>query len=341
MSATLATRTRPAHPLDLDVDAEIARIVESLRRQTRETLRRRGLVVGLSGGIDSSVCAALAARAVGPGNVLCLYMPEADSDPQSLALGERVARAFGLPAVLEDIAPALEALGCYARRDEAIREVVPDFGPGWGCKVVISDPLGGGLPISWLVVRSPTGETRRVRLTSRAYLAVIAATNMKQRVRKLIEYTHADRLAYAVLGTPNRLEYDQGFFVKNGDGAADVKPIAHLYKTQVYALAERLGIPEEIRRRPPTTDTWSLPQGQDEFYFALPYARMDVCLHGLDTGRPAGAVAADAGLSEDAVETVWRDIAAKRRATRYLHRAPLLAAPVPALDEGGDRKSVV
>ena len=185
--------------------------------------------------------------------------------------------------------------------------------------------------MSWLVVRSPEGETRRVRLTSRAYLAMIAATNMKQRLRKLIEYTQADRLDFAVIGTPNRLEYDQGFFVKNGDGAADVKPIAHLYKSQVYALAERLGVPDEVRRRPPTTDTWSLPQGQDEFYFALPYPQMDVCLHGLDTQRSAAAVAVDAGLRPEQVSAVWRDIAAKRRATRYLQRAPLLAGAVPAI----------
>ncbi len=144
----------------------------------------------------------------------------------------------------------------------------------------------------------------------------------------MTEYYHADRLNYAVAGTPNRLEYDQGFFVKNGDGAADFKPIAHLYKTQVYALAEHLGVPEEIRRRPPTTDTYSLPQTQEEFYFALPYDRMDLCLYAHNHGVAAADVAPVVGLTPAQVERVFKDIEAKRRTTRYLHLAPLLVEPV-------------
>jgi NAD+ synthase len=155
------------------------------------------------------------------------------------------------------------------------------------------------------------------------YLGVVAATNMK-RTRKQLEYFHADRLNYAVLGTPNRLEYDQGFFVKNGDGAADIKPIAHLYKTQIYTLAAHLGLPEEVRSRPPTTDTWSLPQSQEEFYFSVPYPVMDLCLYGLEHGKPAAEVAARTELSIEQVEAVWRDIRSKRAATRYLHEPPML-----------------
>ena len=97
---------------------------------------------------------------------------------------------------------------------------------------------------------------------------------------------------YAVIGTPNRLEYDQGFFVKNGDGSADVKPIAHLYKTQVYALARHMKLPKEICEAIPTTDTYSLAQGQDEFYFALPYAQMDLALYALNHGYSAEELAA-------------------------------------------------
>ena len=127
---------------------------------------------------------------------------------------------------------------------------------------------------------------------------------------------------FAVAGTPNRLEYDQGFFVKNGDGAADFKPIAHLYKSQVYQLAEALGVPAAIRRRPPTTDTWSLPQGQDEYYFSLPYDRMDLCLYGLDNGILREDVGRAAGLSPDEVDAVWRNIASKRKVAEYLHAQP-------------------
>ena len=169
---------------------------------------------------------------------------------------------------------------------------------------------------------------RKVRLPADAYLAIVAATNMKQRTRKQLEYYHADRLNFAVIGTPNRLEYDQGFFVKNGDGAADIKPIAHLYKSQIYDLAAHLGVPEEIRRRPPTTDTYSLPQTQEEFYSALPYAKMDVCLYALDNNVPAAQTGAAIGLTETQVEAIWSDITAKRKVARYLHMPPVLADPV-------------
>nr|CAD6616234.1 NAD(+) synthase [Rhizobium sp. Khangiran2] len=309
--------------LRLDAEAEIERICAWIRETVLKDLRKRGVVVGLSGGIDSSVTAALCARALGPSRVTGIFMPEHDSDPESLRLGQALAAATGVETVLEDIGPALAAAGCYTRRDGFIRQIVPEFGEGWGCKVVLENALSNrGYNISWLVVASPTGEQSRHRMPLDVYLGMIAAANMKQRTRKQIEYYHGDRLNYAVAGTPNRLEYDQGFFVKNGDGAADFKPIAHLYKTQVYQLAEALGVPEEIRRRPPTTDTWSLPQGQDEYYFSLPYDRMDICLFGLDHGVSSDAVADAAGLTPEQVDAVWRNIASKRKVADYLHAAP-------------------
>ena len=317
-----------AETLKIDGAAEIERIVAGLRAQLRG-MRKRGLVLGLSGGIDSSVSVALAVRAVGAKNVFCLFMPENDSDPESLRLGRLVAETFGVAAVVEDIGPTLQAMGCYERRDGFIRELVPEYGPGWASKIVIANSLAGeGYNISSLVVQAPDGKRTKLRMPPAVYLGIVAATNMKQRTRKQIEYYHADRLNFAVLGTPNRLEYDQGFFVKNGDGAADVKPIAHLYKSQVYALAADLGIPEEIRRRPPTTDTYSLEQTQEEFYFSLPYDRMDLCLYGLNNGLSAEQVGAAAKLSTVEVERAWADIAAKRRATRYLHLEPQLVETV-------------
>ncbi|MGG5817688.1 NAD(+) synthase [Falsiroseomonas sp. HW251] len=313
--------------LRLDAAAEVARIGAGLR-DGLATMRKRGVVVGLSGGIDSSVTAALSVAALGPDRVFGILMPEHDSDPESETLGRMLAERLGIECVREDIAPALQALGCYARRDEAIRAIVPDFGPGWGCKVVLDQAMRAqGYNISVLVVQAPDGTQQRHRLPAAAYLAVIAAANMKQRTRKLIEYTHADRLNYAVAGTPNRLEYDQGFFVKGGDGAADIKPIAHLFKTQVYQLADHLKLPEAIRRRPPTTDTWSLPQSQDEYYFSVDHATLDLCMAALDGGVDPQATARATGLTEAQVGIAWRDIAAKRRAAAYLHAGPLLIGP--------------
>ena len=316
--------------LRLDPSVEVERITENLREQVLGQLRRRGAVVGISGGIDSSVVAALCARAFSKEKVLGLFMPEHHSSDDALMLGRMLTEHLGIDALVEDIAPALEGLGCYRRQEEAIRMVVPEYAEGWKCKLVLPSILESErLNITRLTVQSPAGEVSTVRLPLNAYLQIVAATNFKQRVRKMMEYYHADRLNYAVAGTPNRLEYDQGFFVKQGDGSADFKPIAHLYKTQVYQLAEFLGVPEEIRRRPPTTDTFSMPQTQEEFYFALPYDRMDLCLYAVNNGVSAREVAPVVGLTPAHVERVFKDIEAKRRATRYLHMRPLLVDLVP------------
>jgi NAD+ synthase len=319
--------TRPFSKDVLRIDAAkvTSEITTKLRTLVGGELRRRGMVVGLSGGIDSSVVVNLAVRALGSDRVFGLFMPERDTSSDALLLGRMVADKLKIEAIVEDIAPALEALGCYRRQDEAIRAVFPDYEPGWKFKVTLPSILDSDrLNVSQLTVLDTKGRSRTERMPAAPYLALIAATNFKQRVRKMLEYYHADRLNYAVGGTPNRLEHDQGFFVKQGDGAADVKPIAHLYKSQVFALGAHLGVPEEVLKRTPTTDTYSLPQTQEEFYFSLPYDKMDLCLYALDHSVPARDVAAALGLTSEQVERVYKDIESKRRVAHYLHSKPLL-----------------
>jgi NAD+ synthase len=323
-----AEAVRTPELLKLDTAHEVERIGTILRDQVFQRLRRKGLVVGLSGGIDSSVTAALAVRALGPERVFGVMMPEIDSADEALELGRLLADRLGIATTVEPIATALDAVRCYERRDAAIRSVVPEFGPGWKSKLVLASPLESRVPITSIVVQSPSGVQTNARLTSTAYSEIVAATNFKQRVRKMIEYYHADRLQYAVAGTPNRLEYDQAFFVKSGDGAADVKPIAHLYKSQVYQLAEYLGVPEAIRLRPSTTDTFSLPQSQEEFYFSVPLATFDLCLYGRNHGLPAAEIAEASGLSAEQVERLYASIDSKRRATKYLQMYPLTIEPI-------------
>jgi len=208
--------------------------------------------------------------------------------------------------------------------------VVPEYGDNWLSKIVLPSVTDSdALRIYSIVVADPDGIQSRHRLSTEAYLGIVAATNFKQRVRKMMEYYFADRLNYVTTGTPNRLEYDQGFFVKLGDGAGDVKPIAHLYKTQVYALADFLGVPDEIRTRPSTTDTYSLAQSQEEFYFSLPLALMDLCLFARNNAVPADDVARATGLGVQQVERVFRDIDQKRKTTAYLHLQPDLMRAIP------------
>ncbi len=307
-----------------DIAAEVDRTVATIRRQVVGQLRRKGVVLGLSGGIDSSVTAALAVRALGADRVFGLFMPEHDSAPESLHLGRLLAAHLGISTEVEDIGPTLEAAGCYRRRDAALRRMFAAYGPGYKSKIVLPSLFeGAGYRIFSVVIETPAGDRHRLRMPVDVYQEVVAATNFKQRIRKMMEYYHADRLRYAVAGTPNLLEFDQGFFVKHGDGAADLKPIAHLYKTQVYQLAEYLELPPEVRGRIPTTDTYSLEQTQEEFFFSLPYEQMDACLYGRTHDLPSSQVADAVGLTADQVERVYRDIDAKRQAARYLHARPL------------------
>jgi NAD+ synthase len=311
--------------LQIDAVAETNRIVEAIRRILTQKLRRKGLVVGVSGGIDSSVVAALCVRAVGKDRVIALLMPEKESSADSTQLGQKLADHLGIATVTEDITSTLEAAGCYRRRDEAIRQVVPEYGAGYKSKIVLPDLLNGNsYSIFSVVVQSATNERTKIRLTLGAYLGVVAATNFKQRVRAMMEYYHADRLNYAVAGTPNKLEHDLGFFVKNGDGSADLKPIAHLYKSQVYQLAAQLDIPEEIQRRRPTTDTYSLEQSQEEFYFSMPLEMMDLCLYGRDHSLSVAELASMAGMEHEQVAAAYASIDSKRRACEYLKLPPEL-----------------
>jgi len=314
-----------AEVLRLDPEAETERVTAWIRDTVFHNFRRKGAVIGVSGGIDSSVVAFLCARALGNDRIQILFTPEADSSPDSLRLGRLVAEALNARSSLEDISAILSGARCYERRDNSVRLVVPEYGPGFKCKIVLPGILDAGrYAIFSVVVQSPDGQMRKVRLTPEAYLGIVAATNFKQRTRKMMEYYYADLLQYAVAGTPNLLEYDQGFFVKNGDGAADFKPIAHLYKSQVYQLAAYLGVPEEIRQRPPTTDTYTLEQSQEEFYFTLPLEQMDLCLYGKNHGIPPADLAAPLGLNEEVVERVYEMIESKRKVAKYLHAHSLV-----------------
>ncbi|HEV8400908.1 MAG TPA: NAD(+) synthase [Gemmatimonadales bacterium] len=316
--------------LRLDPAQATHAIAEALRQQVGTVLRRSGLVVAMSGGIDSSVCAALAVEAVGRKRVVGLALPERESGGESLTMAKELATKLGIELLVEDISATLTGSGCYARRDAAIRRIVPEYDDDWRCKLLAEN---GGLDsdrlnVAYLAIQPPNGELRKVRLPAREFREIVAATNFKQRVRKMLEYFHADRLHYAVVGTPNRLEYELGFFVKGGDGLADVKPIAHLYKAQVHQLAEHLGVPESIRRRTPTTDTYSLPQTQEEFFFSLPLTELDLTLQARNAGKSATEAAGDIGLTPEQVERAYREIDRKRGATVYQHAAPLLVERV-------------
>lgn len=317
--------------LAFDLDLEVEKITQRMRQILSQDLHRRGFVIAMSGGIDSSVCAALAVKALGAKKVYGLLMPEQDSSSTSGDLGKLLAEHLDIDYTIDNIAPTLDAIGCYQWRDDAIRQVFPDYSQNWKNKIVIAGGVEGRINHYNIVVENPQGERFEAMLPLKAYLTIVAATNHKQRIRKTLEYFHADRLNYAVIGTPNRLEYDQGFFVKNGDGSADIKPISHLYKSQVYAMARHLGLPDVICNSTPTTDTYSLEQSQDEFYFALPYKKMDIALWCLNNNKSAKFLSQKIEVNQEQAKYIFKDMLAKRKTTRYLHMGAKLIEEVKLL----------
>jgi len=311
--------------LTIDSAQMIEQLTIRLRDDVFQTLHRKGAVVGISGGVDSSVVLALCARALEPRRVVGVMLPEKESSGDSVALARQVADRFGVATVVEEVTGALAGFGCYGRRDEAIRRVFPEYTAGYKAKITLPRNVleSDAINVFYLTVITPRGEEKSKRLNLRDYLQIVAASNFKQRSRMAMLYYHAERRNYAVVGTPNKDEHDQGFFVKWGDGGYDVAPIRHLYKTQVYQLAEYLDVPPEVRQATPTTDTYSAGSSQEEFFFRLPFEVMDLLWYALEQDVPVAEVARVMDLTEEQVRRAFADLERKQRTTEYLRTMPI------------------
>ncbi len=311
--------------INLDAQNETDKIVNQLKDDVFHKLKKRGAVVGISGGLDSSVTLGLCVHAFGPKRVVGIMMPEHDSNPDSLELAKSLADKFGVETVVEDMSNALAGFNCYDRRDEAIKKVFPEYTSDFKAKITLSTDIldKDTLNLFHLNIISPSGEEKIERIPVKEYLQIVAASNFKQRSRMCMLYYHAEARNWAVVGTGNKNEHEQGFFVKYGDGGADVKPIAHLFKTQVFQLGEHLGMPDEIQNRVPTTDTYSAEQTQEEFFFRLPFDLLDTIWFGWEKGVPAAEIASAMDLKPEQVENVIHDIKRKIAGTEYLRMNPL------------------
>lgn len=325
MTETTPVTVFTRRSLELDAAREVERIVQFLQENVQHKLHRQGAVLGISGGIDSSVVLALCVRAFGAQRVIGILLPERESSPESAELAHLLAKQFDVQTVTEDITAALEGAGCYRRRDEAVKRVFPEFEPDWKSKITLPGNLldEDRLNIFSLTVIKPDGSEQTQRLPLREYAQIVASSNFKQRARMSMLYYHAELRNYAVIGTPNKNERDMGFFVKFGDGGADINPIGHLFKTQVFQLARYLGIPAEIQQRPPTTDTYSAGSTQEEFFYRIPFEILDLVWLGYERGVARSEIAAALDLTVDQVARVIADIERKHRATDYLRMHPI------------------
>lgn len=312
--------------IKIDPAAESERIISLLRSELVHKLHKKGAVLGISGGVDSSVVLALCVKAFGNDKVIALMLPEKDSSPESLKLGKTLTKKFDVNYVIEDLTGSLESLGCYSRRDEAVKNIFPEYNDLYKMKITITkDKTGkGSLNLFNLSIITPGGEEKSKRLPIDEYLQIVAASNLKQRGRMNMLYFHAEKNNYSVVGTGNKNEHKQGFFVKHGDGGVDIMPIGHLFKSQVYQLAEYLEIPEEIVNRTPTSDTYSAEQTQEEFFFKVPFKKLDPIWLGMEMNTPAEIIADELGEDVNFVKNVISDIKNKIRTTEYLRYPPIL-----------------
>lgn len=296
-----------------------------IRDNITQVLKRQGAVVGISGGIDSAVVAALCVKGLGAQRVVGLALPERDSSPESLTLARDLAERLGIHFVVEDISAGLEGMGAYRRRDEAVNRVFPEYRAGDAFKITLqSNPLEGNLlNVFRLTLLDAAGKEISKRLKLEDYLQIVAASNMKQRLRMTMLYYHAELRNYAVAGTGNKNEHDLGFFVKYGDGGSDLMPIGHLYKTQIYQLAEVLEIPRAIIKRQPTTDTYPADVSEEEFFFRLPFATLDAIWDAMEQGISAETIGKTLALGPQQAQRVMDDINQKRHTTNYLRWPPL------------------
>ncbi|MCK4548820.1 MAG: NAD(+) synthase [Candidatus Krumholzibacteria bacterium] len=311
--------------LKIDAGRVAGELAQSVRKQIRGDLKKAGAVIGISGGLDSSVVVALCAKTLGPERVVGIMMPEEDSSPDSQTLAQDLADRLGIKTVLENITPGLEGMECYRRRDEAIKRVFPEYDSTYKNKITIPTNILEKETFNFfnLTIERPSGEKKTKRMPPSAYLQIVAASNLKQRLRMTTLYYHAEKRNYAVVGTANKDEHEQGFFVKYGDGGADLKPIAHLFKMQVFQLAEELAVGSDIIGRVPTTDTYSAGSTQEEFFFGLDFYRMDMLWHAMENKVSPAEAAAVLDLTPQQVERGYANIQRKIDATEYLRLYPL------------------
>ena len=306
----------------MQIDPE--RVAENLTGRIRQVvtgdLKKKGAVIGVSGGVDSSVVASLCTRALGKERVVFVFMPDKEVDAQSYEMAKEFADSQGKELIVEDITPQLDAMGCYQKRDDAVRRIFPEYDPDYKVKITLAASVMESDSLNYfnVTIESPTGESKSERIPSAEFLEIVAASNMKQRSRMTVLYYHAERRNYAVAGTGNKDERSLGFFVKYGDGGTDFEPIVHLFKVQIYRLARFLEVPGAILERPPTTDTYSADVSQTDFFFGVDFDLLDPVWYAMEHNIPAATVAESFRLSENQVERIWKDIQRKQRTTAYL-----------------------
>jgi len=275
------------------IDAEkVAQKLEVFIKTSMGNFNREGAVIGISGGLDSSVVLALSVAALGSDKVLGLIMPEKDSSQDSESDARLLAEPLGIRVEKVELTPTLDALGIYKHIPRAIFAQKKIAGAAVKGTYKLYTALTGAKPFLSGLEGAPSGLLKRAN----------AYYRMKHRLRMVLLYSYAERENLLVMGTANKTEFLSGFFVKYGDSAADVMPLSPLYKTQVRQLARFLNVPKRIIDKAPSPDL--LPGITDEFAMGITYEKLDLVLVGLEMNTAAEDLAVKTGVKQKTVEYV-------------------------------------
>ena len=310
---------------ELNRNAE--KIAETIRIFIKDQIagfKKKGVVIGVSGGIDSAVTLTLAVQELGKDNVYGLLLPEKESAASSASLGADICETLGVTYEEVSISPILESLAIYDKKEEIIKRTCPEYDPYiHKTSLVLPDLLNQDLlnvPYIQLVKNDETIAEHRLKASN--YLELIGLQNVKQRSRMLVQYMYAEKMNYAVCGTTNKTEIALGQFVKYGDGGVDIEPLGDCYKTQVYTLAKHLNVNETIIQRSPSADTWSHYTSDEDFYWRMPIHILDQLLYAQEHQLSVEEIEKNTGLSEETINKTQRHINRIRNTTAYVRAAP-------------------
>ena len=309
--------------LKIDPVQELDKLSEFIIGQVN-AFRKKGVIVGLSGGIDSACIAAVAVHTMGKEKVIGLVLPESESNPISSEYAIKHAQALGIEHRQINITSTVDSIVKYKWRDEFIQKLIPEYKPGYKYNIILPTDLLERAAFSFyrLQVQMPDGELKSKRLNLDEFLTITSFANIKIRARMLHLYAEAERRNLLVAGTTNRTEFILGDFCKYGDGGTDIEPFTHLYKNQIYQLSDYLKVIPEIIDRQPSPDTFSLPVSDQEFFFRIAFDKLYHLLYAWEHEVPANETAKVLDLSEDAVGRAYKDFASKYRATAHLRELP-------------------
>ena len=305
----------------------IGDIVQSLQNfiheQVYDNFRKRGIVIGISGGIDSAVAAKLCCDAIGKENVLGIILPEKESNPQSQEFATKYCEKLGIKYEIEDVTSILDSSKIYQTREKIVEKYFPDYNQSCEYRLVFSENFDNdGLSIPYLEVNDESKQIHKIKLSLNDYFTITAATNIKHRIRMTRLYFYAEKNNFLVSGTTNKAEFQLGYFVKYGDGGVDIEPLANLYKTQVYQLGKYLDVPNEIIERKASPDTWSFDVSDEEFFYSLPYETVDLVLFAKEKSVPLNDIYSVLDLKEERVKRILNSLERKWKASKTLKVFP-------------------